>query len=964
MADITNLSGFLSDVANAIRTKKETTEQIPAENFDQEILSIDTIKGQEKTIIPSTAEQIITPDGDYNAITKATIKAVDNTIDSNISPENIKKDINILGVTGTLEEGEQINNQDKEITTNGTYTADEGYTGLGTVTVNVPQTGDVPVKLFETEEQMQADTTAKEGDLAIVYNSEYVPTKAKTTVDTVMFPKTVTLANKVTKNITGRVICVDNHRLECSIELTATSYTIRQEDRRPVKTIVEYTSTDGITYIRKTTLADDMYTFDSAYEWRTSWSNEILDNFVLTIRKTFSGLFDYRTGLDNNYIELYGNVVVSGYNKYTADIENIKIDKLTKIAYKIEDELGVPKLYVVIKNDSGMFLYRYPDAGVPGVIVYGNDYYRISQNYTREPKSSVDKYTLDLENMTYTKTTLQASSTYEYQTVYETIPKTSLIGILNLTNYSDTLAMFGHNDSSSTSTYPMLNTRRTNINMTYGTFTKYLIAESQLDDIRPSDLLLGKTGYGSLGVVTGDGSILNVMNKSDLIKNMYGKNNTIYGKAWDRTLARIYNNIAITNEKLNEMTNNMIVPIKLSAYTSDGLNHISLFDKTTESAYSVFSRDYTKYIEPDVSNSRLYIKDTDTGNIIYSYDMVFANPYDSSKKSNIINIYDDTYIAWSCTSTVGHVYKFNLHEDNVEHTEIDLGGTYKNYKPFNVFAYNNGKLYLAIRVDTTLGSVCKYELGYVNVSDMTYHSILSKSVNYYSTAYAWSANITSNKDILAYFSIYKDSSSGSSKYWGYLIDSEDNILKSVENSSSTLNEVNFSKTYPDSQRILYDDGTYLYSSSNKVNKSTLIATKETSSYPWHSSYDFSYLFDSHNVYTGENYGNVINMPEIYTGSIYHFDGSSTFTQSAMPLGDSFIWGLEDRSAYLRGSYDFTIGTFDDYDMLLVRPFAANGDTELKQYMFIDKTQYKNTISPTEYNTAVATTEDILGNTTE
>ena len=75
MADVTNLSQFLSDVADAIRTKKETTEPIPAENFDQEILSIET--------------------------------------------------------------GSQINNQDKEITENGTYTADEGYTGLGNVIVDV-----------------------------------------------------------------------------------------------------------------------------------------------------------------------------------------------------------------------------------------------------------------------------------------------------------------------------------------------------------------------------------------------------------------------------------------------------------------------------------------------------------------------------------------------------------------------------------------------------------------------------------------------------------------------------------------------------------------------------------------------------------------------------------------------------------------------------------------------------------
>ena len=42
MADTSNLSQFLTDVADAIRTKKETTEPIPAANFDTEILSIET----------------------------------------------------------------------------------------------------------------------------------------------------------------------------------------------------------------------------------------------------------------------------------------------------------------------------------------------------------------------------------------------------------------------------------------------------------------------------------------------------------------------------------------------------------------------------------------------------------------------------------------------------------------------------------------------------------------------------------------------------------------------------------------------------------------------------------------------------------------------------------------------------------------------------------------------------------
>lgn len=42
MADITNLSQFLGDIAEAIRTKKETIDAIPAKDFDTEILSIET----------------------------------------------------------------------------------------------------------------------------------------------------------------------------------------------------------------------------------------------------------------------------------------------------------------------------------------------------------------------------------------------------------------------------------------------------------------------------------------------------------------------------------------------------------------------------------------------------------------------------------------------------------------------------------------------------------------------------------------------------------------------------------------------------------------------------------------------------------------------------------------------------------------------------------------------------------
>lgn len=56
----------------------------------------------ELTYTPTTSEQTI-PTGYTSG---GTISAVTSAIDENITPENIKKDISILGVTGTLESGE------------------------------------------------------------------------------------------------------------------------------------------------------------------------------------------------------------------------------------------------------------------------------------------------------------------------------------------------------------------------------------------------------------------------------------------------------------------------------------------------------------------------------------------------------------------------------------------------------------------------------------------------------------------------------------------------------------------------------------------------------------------------------------------------------------------------------------------------------------------------------------------
>ena len=90
------------------------------------------------TIAPTTSEQV-KEKGYYNSLK---VSAVTSAIDSNITPENIKKDVSILGVTGTLEEGTdtsdatlQANKNATPTTSQQVITPDTGYDGMKQVTI-------------------------------------------------------------------------------------------------------------------------------------------------------------------------------------------------------------------------------------------------------------------------------------------------------------------------------------------------------------------------------------------------------------------------------------------------------------------------------------------------------------------------------------------------------------------------------------------------------------------------------------------------------------------------------------------------------------------------------------------------------------------------------------------------------------------------------------------------------------
>ena len=127
----------------------------------------------ELTITPTTSKQTFTSIDKYHGFSPVVVEGVSSNIDNNIIPENIKNGITILGVEGALTESRT---QPINITSNGVYTPDSGYTGFSRVSVDI--------------------NTVNNQDATFTKDGTYTPTAPYTGFGTVVVNTSSTLQDK------------------------------------------------------------------------------------------------------------------------------------------------------------------------------------------------------------------------------------------------------------------------------------------------------------------------------------------------------------------------------------------------------------------------------------------------------------------------------------------------------------------------------------------------------------------------------------------------------------------------------------------------------------------------------------------------------------------------------------------------------------------------------------------------
>ena len=178
ISDVDGLSSVTVEpyVLDSKTVNSSTAQQVITSSVDG--LSSVTVEPYEldsKTVDPSTIQ--ITVNSSADGLSSVTVNAVTSSIDTNISSSNIKRGVEILGVTGTFDGGSLGTKTVNSSTSTQTITPEPSDYGLSSVTVN-PYTLDA--KTVNSSTAQQIITSSKDGLSSVTVNPYTVESDSST----------------------------------------------------------------------------------------------------------------------------------------------------------------------------------------------------------------------------------------------------------------------------------------------------------------------------------------------------------------------------------------------------------------------------------------------------------------------------------------------------------------------------------------------------------------------------------------------------------------------------------------------------------------------------------------------------------------------------------------------------------------------------------------------------------------